>query len=75
MFLCLFQMGGLECVITGLMDEFHSYFKGYKHAREAFTLCAVIVSFCIATFNVTPVSQLILVLIVVALLALNSSLL
>jgi len=47
-------MGGLECVITGLMDEFHSYFKGIKNAREIFTLCAVIFSFSIAVFNVTP---------------------
>jgi hypothetical protein len=50
------QMGGLECVITGLMDEFHSFFKPYKYARETFTLFAVVFSFCIAIFNVTPVS-------------------
>ncbi|KAK6633143.1 hypothetical protein RUM43_012887 [Polyplax serrata] len=47
-------MGGMECVITGLMDEFHNFFKGNKHSREIFTLCAVTVSFSIALVNVTP---------------------
>lgn len=49
-------MGGLECVITGLMDEFHTCFKGGKYSREWFTLCAVLVSFSVALVNVTPVS-------------------
>ena len=26
----LFQMGGLECVITGLMDEFKAFFTKYR---------------------------------------------
>ncbi|XP_026677340.1 sodium-dependent dopamine transporter-like [Diaphorina citri] len=47
-------MGGLECVITGLMDEFRVYFKGYPHAREIFTCCAIAVSFSVAMINVTP---------------------
>lgn len=50
-------MGGLECVITGLMDEFKELFKDMKHAREKFTFCAVCFSFCIACINVTPVKQ------------------
>lgn len=49
-------MGGLECVITGLMDEFCSFFAGKKYAREIFTACAIVVSFSVATINVTPVS-------------------
>ncbi|KAJ1519377.1 hypothetical protein ONE63_004670 [Megalurothrips usitatus] len=47
-------MGGMECVITGLMDEFHGFFHGRRYAREVFTLCAVCVSFCVALINVTP---------------------
>lgn len=50
-------MGGLECVITGLMDEFCLFFAGKKYAREIFTLCAIFVSFTVATINVTPVSS------------------
>lgn len=50
-----FQMGGMECVITGLMDEFHSFFQGRRFAREIFTLAAAVVSFSIALINVTPV--------------------
>jgi len=48
-------MGGMECVITGLMDEFHSFFQGRRFARELFTLGAAAVSFSIALINVTPV--------------------
>ncbi|XP_021918357.1 sodium-dependent noradrenaline transporter-like isoform X2 [Zootermopsis nevadensis] len=47
-------MGGMECVITGLMDEFHSFFQGRRFAREIFTLAAAVVSFSIALINVTP---------------------
>jgi hypothetical protein len=48
-------MGGMECVITGLMDEFHSFFQGRRFARELFTLGAAAVSFSVALVNVTPV--------------------
>jgi len=48
-------MGGMECVITGLMDEFKGFFHGRRYAREIFTLCAVSLSFCVALVNVTPV--------------------
>lgn len=47
-------MGGMECVITGLMDEFHSFFQGRRFARELFTLGAAAVSFSVALINVTP---------------------
>ncbi|KAJ9573707.1 hypothetical protein L9F63_008920, partial [Diploptera punctata] len=47
-------MGGMECVITGLMDEFRSFFHGRRFAREIFTLGAATVSFSIALINVTP---------------------
>ncbi|XP_022915297.1 sodium-dependent dopamine transporter-like [Onthophagus taurus] len=46
-------MGGLECVITGLMDEFNKYFK-WKRAREIFTLIVITMSFCVALVNITP---------------------
>lgn len=49
------QMGGLECVITGLMDEYTAFFKSWKHSREIFTLGVIIVSFSVALINVTPV--------------------
>ncbi|KAL0277756.1 UNVERIFIED_CONTAM: hypothetical protein PYX00_004932 [Menopon gallinae] len=47
-------MGGMECIITGIMDEFHSFFKVSKYSREIFTFCAVTISFSIALVNVTP---------------------
>lgn len=49
-------MGGLECVITGLMDEFSVFFRNRKYAREVFTLVIIITSFSVALINVTPVS-------------------
>ena len=52
-----FQMGGLECVITGLMDEFKSTFEKLKITREIFTGIIVSVSFLVALCCVTPVSQ------------------
>jgi solute carrier family 6 noradrenalin transporter-like protein 2 len=55
----LLQMGGMECVITGLMDEFHSFFHGRRFAREIFTLGAATVSFSVALINVTPVGTII----------------
>ncbi|XP_074035865.1 sodium-dependent noradrenaline transporter [Leptinotarsa decemlineata] len=47
-------MGGLECVITGLMDEFSSFFRNRRYSREIFTLGIIICSFCVALINVTP---------------------
>ena len=52
--LCL-QMGGLECVITGLMDEFKWLFTKYRIRREAFTAVIVFTSFLVALSCVTPV--------------------
>ncbi|KAI4467594.1 sodium/chloride dependent transporter [Holotrichia oblita] len=46
-------MGGLECVITGLMDEFSVFFK-WKNSREVFTLVVILMSFSVALINVTP---------------------
>ena len=51
-----FQMGGLECVITGLMDEFKDYFIRWNITREIFTGIIVVVSFIVALCCVTPVS-------------------
>jgi len=48
-------MGGLECVITGLMDEFSGFFKNRKWPRERFTFAVIGISFCVALINVTPV--------------------
>jgi hypothetical protein len=50
-------MGGLECVITGLMDEFKDFFQRWKISREIFTGFIVIVSFFVALCCVTPVSD------------------
>ncbi|VVC45716.1 Hypothetical protein CINCED_3A009569 [Cinara cedri] len=47
-------MGGLECVITGLMDEFSGFFKNRKWPRERFTFAVISISFCVALINVTP---------------------
>ncbi|XP_025408814.1 sodium-dependent noradrenaline transporter-like [Sipha flava] len=47
-------MGGLECVITGLMDEFNGFFKKQKWPRERFTFAVIGISFCVALINVTP---------------------
>ena len=55
--LVLSQMGGMECVITGIMDEFRTIFNRWKYSRETFTLGATLFSFCIAITNVTKVSN------------------
>lgn len=47
-------MGGLECVITGLMDEFKDFFKRWHINREIFTGMIVSVSFVVALCCVTP---------------------
>nr|XP_018904109.1 PREDICTED: sodium-dependent noradrenaline transporter-like [Bemisia tabaci]XP_018904110.1 PREDICTED: sodium-dependent noradrenaline transporter-like [Bemisia tabaci] len=46
-------MGGMECVITGIMDEFF-HDKRRERAREVFAFCAILVSFLVAIVNVTP---------------------
>ena len=46
------QMGGMESVITGLIDEFKCL---HKH-RELFTLFIVVSTFLISLFCVTNVS-------------------
>ena len=51
-----FQMGGLECVITGLMDEFRPFFNRVGITREIFTGMIVSASFIVALCCVTPVS-------------------
>ena len=48
-------MGGLECVITGLMDEFKSFFDKFNINREVFTGMVIMVSFLVALSCVTPV--------------------
>lgn len=47
-------MGGLECVITGLMDEFKPFFNKHHINREMFTGIIVFVSFFVALSCVTP---------------------
>uniref|UniRef100_T1J4W0 Transporter n=1 Tax=Strigamia maritima TaxID=126957 RepID=T1J4W0_STRMM len=47
------QMGGLECVVTGLLDEFRHMFKGCPHLRQLFTAVVVFASFFVALVNVT----------------------
>nr|AGY96957.1 high-affinity octopamine transporter protein 1 [Limulus polyphemus] len=46
-------MGGLESVITGLLDEFHTYFTRWRFRREIFTAVIISVSFIIGMVNVT----------------------
>jgi hypothetical protein len=48
-------MGGLECVITGLMDEFRDFFRRFRISREIFTAVVVFVSFLVALSCITPV--------------------
>ena len=48
-------MGGLECVITGLMDEFRDTFRRRGISREMFTGFVVFFSFIMASTCVTPV--------------------
>ncbi|XP_045505160.1 sodium-dependent noradrenaline transporter-like [Colias croceus] len=47
-------MGGLECVITGLLDAARAGGGRAWLRREHFTLLVVCVSFCVACVNVTP---------------------
>ena len=53
-------MGGLECVITGLMDEFKPTFDRWGITREIFTGMIVGVSFLVALGCVTPVSVILI---------------
>lgn len=46
-------MGGLESVITGLMDEFKDFFDRWKFSREVFTAVVLFTSFSMALINVT----------------------
>lgn len=52
-------MGGLECVITGLLDEFKDFFEKYRVSREAFTGVVVFSSFLVALSCITPVTKII----------------
>ena len=49
------KMGGLECVITGIMDEFKTFFQRHNISREIFTGLVVFSSFLVAIVCVTPV--------------------
>jgi solute carrier family 6 (neurotransmitter transporter, noradrenalin) member 2 len=49
-------MGGLECVITGVMDEFKEFFHRNGISREIFTGVVVFSSFLVAITCVTPAS-------------------
>lgn len=46
-------MGGLESVITGLMDQYKDCFVKWKYSREIFTAFIMFTSFCMALINVT----------------------
>ena len=48
-------MGGLECVITGLMDEYQDTFRRRGISREMFTGLVVFSSYIVAITCVTPV--------------------
>ncbi|GAB6020696.1 hypothetical protein CHUAL_003365 [Chamberlinius hualienensis] len=46
-------MGGLESVITGIKDEFHSFFSKFRFSREIFTAVIMVVSFLVSITNLT----------------------
>ncbi|XP_054710961.1 sodium-dependent noradrenaline transporter-like [Uloborus diversus] len=46
-------MGGLESVITGIMDEFKEFFDRWKFSREVFTSFVLFTSFSMTLINVT----------------------
>lgn len=46
-------MGGLESVITGLMDEFKTFFSRWRCRREVFTAVVICASFFVSIVNVT----------------------
>jgi len=50
------KMGGLECVITGITDEFKKWFRQKKHRKEWFKVGVVLSSFLISIINITRVS-------------------
>ena len=50
-------MGGLECVITGLMDEYQDAFRKRGISREMFTGFVVFSSYIVAITCVTPVTS------------------
>jgi len=47
-------MGGLECVITGIMDEYQGFFQRRRISREVFTGFVVFSSYAVAITCVTP---------------------
>ena len=49
------QMGGLECVITGIVDEFGADFRRWHLNRRVVTLLIVASSFLVALISLTPV--------------------
>ena len=51
-------MGGLECVITGLMDEYQDTFRRRGISREMFTGLVVFSSYIVAITCVTPVGHI-----------------
>ena len=52
---CIRQMGGLECVITGIVDEFGASLKRWHLSRRLVTLMIVASSFLVALISLTPV--------------------
>lgn len=52
-FLCVCQFGGLEAIITAVLDEFPDHFY---HRRELFVLCLVVVCFLGSLSTLTNVS-------------------
>lgn len=50
---CVFQFGGLEAIITAVLDEFPDHLY---HRRELFVLCLVVVCFLGSLSTLTNVS-------------------
>ncbi|KAG1674786.1 Sodium-dependent noradrenaline transporter [Nymphon striatum] len=49
------SMGGLECVVTSIMDEYKPFLKRFKYSREIFTGIIFVISYTVALPNVTQV--------------------
>lgn len=66
-------MGGLESVITGLMDEFNFHVGKYKIPRELFTVCVLCASFSMSMVNVTRVSLVCVTIIIIIIIAFRTT--
>ncbi|XP_055350607.1 sodium-dependent dopamine transporter-like [Paramacrobiotus metropolitanus] len=48
------SMGGMEAILTGMLDYFHNFFRRFRYGREGFTAFVCGLSFLIGLINCTP---------------------